>query len=51
VTADRAEERQRISGAIEQAQRAQAGVLLAGLGADGADQPKDAGNQAAALQI
>ncbi len=51
VTADRSAESQRIAEAIEQAQRAQAALLLANLGADRADQPRDAGNRTTAQQV
>ncbi len=51
VTADRGAESQRIAEAIEQAQRAQAALLLANLGADRADQPRDAGNRTTAQQV
>jgi hypothetical protein len=45
VTADREAESQRIAKAIELAQRSQAGLLLASLGADSAEQPRDAGDR------
>ena len=48
---DRAAESQRIAKAIEHAQRAQAGLLLANLGADGADQPRHASNRPATQQV
>jgi len=51
VQTDRGADSQRIAMAIEQAQRAQAGLLLASLGADSADQKRGADNPAAIQQI
>ncbi len=51
VATDRGAESQRIAKAIEQAQRAQAGLLLANLGAESADQPRDAGNRTTAQHV
>ena len=50
-TADRNAESQRIAKAIDQAQRAQAGLLLANLGADQSDQPREANERTAPQQV
>jgi len=50
-TANHAAESQRIAAAINQAQRAQAGLLLASLGADRVDQTDESGDKTTAKQI